>query len=80
VIAHPDEASFALGAILDAFILSGAKVEVLCLTHRQAWILHGANSPDCARVIGRRHTLDWKRRDARDVRRTIGFRDGCQAG
>jgi N-acetylglucosamine malate deacetylase 2 len=42
VIAHPDEASFALGAILDAFILAGARVEVLCLTHGQAWTLHGA--------------------------------------
>jgi len=42
VIAHPDEASFALGAILDAFILAGARVEVLCLTHGQAWTLQGA--------------------------------------
>jgi len=42
VIAHPDEASFGLGAILDAFIFAGAKVEVLCLTHGQAWTLEGA--------------------------------------
>jgi EAL domain-containing protein (putative c-di-GMP-specific phosphodiesterase class I) len=32
VIAHPDDASFGLGAILDAFVFAGAKVEVLCLT------------------------------------------------
>ncbi|MHB8186039.1 MAG: PIG-L deacetylase family protein [Dermatophilaceae bacterium] len=42
VIAHPDEASRGLGAILDAFIFAGAKVEVLCLTHGQAWTLQGA--------------------------------------
>ena len=42
VIAHPDDASFGLGAILDAFVFTGAKVEVLCLTHGQAWTLEGA--------------------------------------
>ena len=42
VIAHPDEASFGLGAILDAFVFAGARVDVLCLTHGQAWTLQGA--------------------------------------
>jgi N-acetylglucosamine malate deacetylase 2 len=42
VIAHPDEASFGLGALLDAFVFAGARVEVLCLTHGQAWTLQGA--------------------------------------
>ncbi|MHB8299066.1 MAG: PIG-L family deacetylase [Dermatophilaceae bacterium] len=51
VIAHPDEAPFGLdpdeatlglGAILDAFVFAGARVEVLCLTHGQAWTLQGA--------------------------------------
>ncbi len=42
VIAHPDDASFGLGAILDAFIFAGARVEVLCLTHGQAWMLDEA--------------------------------------
>src|SRR5665647_2460265 len=42
VIAHPDSSSFGLGAILDAFVFAGAKVEVLCLTHGQAWTLEGA--------------------------------------
>ena len=42
VIAHPDDASCGLGAILDAFVFAGAKVEVLCLTHGQAWALEGA--------------------------------------
>ncbi len=38
----PDEATFGLGAILDAFVFAGARVEVLCLTHGQAWTLQGA--------------------------------------
>jgi len=42
VIAHPDDASFGLGAILDAFVFGGARVDVLCLTHGQAWKLQGA--------------------------------------
>lgn len=42
VIAHPDDASFGLGTILDAFVFAGVRVEVLCLTHGQAWTLQGA--------------------------------------
>jgi len=42
VIAHPDEASIGLGAVLDAFIVAGARVEVLCLTHGQHWTLREA--------------------------------------
>lgn len=42
VIAHPDDASYGLGAILDAFMVAGIRVEVLCLTHGQAWTLPGA--------------------------------------
>jgi N-acetylglucosamine malate deacetylase 2 len=42
VIAHPDDASLGLGAILDAFVFAGVDVEVLCLTHGQAWTLEGA--------------------------------------
>lgn len=42
VIAHPDDATAGLGAVLDAFIIAGAKVEVLCLTHGQAWTLNEA--------------------------------------
>jgi len=39
VVAHPADGSFGLGAILDAFITEGARVQVLCLTHGQAWAL-----------------------------------------
>jgi len=42
VIAHPDGASIGLGPILDAFVIAGAKVEMLCLTHGQAWTLEEA--------------------------------------
>jgi len=51
VIAHPDvgafgldpgEGTLGLGAVLDAFVFAGARVEVLCLTHGQAWTLPGA--------------------------------------
>lgn len=42
VIAHPDDASFGLGSVLDAFVFAGAKVEVFCLTHGQAWTLDEA--------------------------------------
>jgi LmbE family N-acetylglucosaminyl deacetylase len=42
VVAHPDDESFGLGAILDAFTRGGARVEVLCLTHGEASTLHGA--------------------------------------
>jgi N-acetylglucosamine malate deacetylase 2 len=42
VVAHPDDESFGLGAILDAFARAGAAVEVLCLTHGEASTLRGA--------------------------------------
>ena len=36
VVAHPDDESFALGALLDRFVTAGAEVSVLCLTHGEA--------------------------------------------
>lgn len=42
VVAHPDDESFGLGAIVDAFTRSGSGVEVLCLTHGEASTLQGA--------------------------------------
>ena len=42
VVAHPDDESFGLGALLDAFARAGAGVEALCLTHGEASTLHGA--------------------------------------
>ena len=36
VVAHPDDESFGLGAILDTFVRQGAAVSVLCLTKGEA--------------------------------------------
>lgn len=41
VVAHPDDESFGLGAVLAAFADHGAGVSVLCLTHGEASTLHG---------------------------------------
>jgi LmbE family N-acetylglucosaminyl deacetylase len=41
VVAHPDDESFGLGAVLTAFIDAGAVPAVLCLTHGEASTLHG---------------------------------------
>lgn len=41
VIAHPDDESFGLGAILSAFADQGAQLAVLCLTHGEASTLNG---------------------------------------
>ncbi|HNA99056.1 MAG TPA: PIG-L family deacetylase [Marmoricola sp.] len=41
VIAHPDDESFGLGAIIDTFTSSGAAVQILCLTHGEASTLGG---------------------------------------
>lgn len=41
VVAHPDDESFGLGAVVGRFIDAGAQVDVLCLTHGEASTLHG---------------------------------------
>ncbi|MFZ2013988.1 MAG: PIG-L family deacetylase [Nocardioides sp.] len=41
VVAHPDDESFALGAVLDALVRSGCEVSVLCLTRGEASTVHG---------------------------------------
>lgn len=49
VVAHPDDESFGLGAIIDAFVCNGAQVAVLCLTQGEASTL-GAGQADLAQV------------------------------
>lgn len=44
VVAHPDDESFGLGAILAGFVTRGATVSVLCFTHGEASTLHGVPS------------------------------------
>ena len=41
VVAHPDDESFALGAVLDRFARAGARTSVLCFTRGEASTLHG---------------------------------------
>ncbi len=55
VVAHPDDESFGLGAVLAAFVSTGARVDVLCLTHGEASTLHGV-SGDLAQI--RRRELE----------------------
>ena len=62
VMAHADDVPFALGAILDAFMFAGARVDVICLTHAQVWMmdeapadlatLRGAEQACAAHVLG----------------------------
>nr|WP_163756671.1 PIG-L deacetylase family protein [Mycobacterium botniense] len=41
VVAHPDDESFGLGAVLSSFAERGARLAVLCLTRGEASTLHG---------------------------------------
>lgn len=43
VVAHPDDESFGLGAILDTFARSGTAVHVLCFTHGEASTVQGSS-------------------------------------
>src|SRR5689334_1625524 len=40
VIAHPDDESFGLGAVIDQFAAAGAGVHILCFTHGEASTLN----------------------------------------
>lgn len=62
VVAHPDDESFGLGAVLDAFTRAGATVSVLCLTHGEASSVHG--------VAGDLATL--RESELREAARTLG--------
>ncbi|MFN8169259.1 MAG: PIG-L deacetylase family protein [Candidatus Nanopelagicales bacterium] len=41
MVAHPDDESFGLGGVIDAFVRSGTEVSVLCFTRGEASTLHG---------------------------------------
>jgi LmbE family N-acetylglucosaminyl deacetylase len=43
VVAHPDDESFGLGAVISAFIDAGARVDVLCYTKGEASTLRGVD-------------------------------------
>jgi hypothetical protein len=48
VVAHPDDESFGLGAIISQMTATGAAVHILCYTHGEASTLN-ENSPTPAR-------------------------------
>ena len=43
LVAHPDDESFGLGAVLAAFVHTGARAAVLCLTRGEASTVHGVD-------------------------------------
>jgi len=43
VVAHPDDESFGLGALLASFVHAGSAATVLCFTHGEASTLHGVD-------------------------------------
>ncbi|MFA7324087.1 MAG: PIG-L deacetylase family protein [Candidatus Nanopelagicales bacterium] len=43
VVAHPDDESFGLGALLTAFVARQVSASVLCFTHGEASTLHGVD-------------------------------------
>jgi LmbE family N-acetylglucosaminyl deacetylase len=51
VVAHPDDESFALGAVLDRLVACGIPVSLLCFTHGEASTLHG-RAGDLAAIRG----------------------------
>ncbi len=50
VVAHPDDESFGLGAVIDAFVGGGASVHVLCLTRGEASSLGAEATRDLGAV------------------------------
>lgn len=50
VVAHPDDESFGLGAVISAMIAEGAEVHVLCLTRGEASTLREHEGDDLGRL------------------------------
>lgn len=50
VVAHPDDESFGLGAVISVMIAEGAKVHVLCFTHGEASTLREHEGDDLGRL------------------------------
>ncbi|MQA82210.1 MAG: PIG-L family deacetylase [Streptosporangiales bacterium] len=79
VVAHPDDESFGLGAVIDRLVTGSAEVFVLCFTHGEASTLRGregdlaavraAELADAARILGvtRTHLLDYRDTGLADV-------------
>ena len=75
VVAHPDDESFGLGAVLAGFADAGAAVAVLCYTHGESSTLHGIegdlDSVRAAELSGAARVLGV------DPVRLLGYPDGA---
>lgn len=75
VVAHPDDESFGLGAVLAGFADAGAAVAVLCYTHGESSTLHGIegdlDSVRAAELAGATRALGV------DPVRLLGYPDGA---
>jgi len=78
VVAHPDDESFGLGAVLAGFADAGAAVAVLCFTHGESSTLHGIEgdlaSLRAAELSGAARVLGV------DPVRLVDYPDGALAG
>jgi LmbE family N-acetylglucosaminyl deacetylase len=78
VVAHPDDESFGLGAVLAGFADAGAAVAVLCYTHGESSTLHGIEgdlaSVRAGELAGAARVLGV------DPVRLVDYPDGALAG
>jgi LmbE family N-acetylglucosaminyl deacetylase len=78
VVAHPDDESFGLGALITAFVDADATPAVLCFTHGEASTLHGR--PGDLRVIRAQELRDAAAALHVDDVRLLDEPDGGLAG
>ncbi|HZT64202.1 MAG TPA: PIG-L deacetylase family protein [Acidimicrobiales bacterium] len=75
VVAHPDDESFGLGAVLAAFADHGARVRVVCFTHGEASTLGQTGPPLAeARAAELRSAADVLGIDEVEL---LAYADGC---
>jgi N-acetylglucosamine malate deacetylase 2 len=81
VVAHPDDESFGLGALLATYAAAGSEVAVLCLTAGEASTLGGEAATDALALGARRRVEFGDACDALGVRRhwLRGHPDGALA-
>jgi len=77
VVAHPDDESFGLGAVLSAFVDADATPAVLCFTHGEASTLHGR--PGDLRQLRAQELRDAARELKIDTVRLLDEPDGSLA-
>ena len=78
VVAHPDDESFGLGAVLSTFVEQGTAVSVLCFTRGEASTLQGVDG-DLAEIRTRELTAAGHELGVTDVE-LLGYPDGDLTG